>query len=834
MTTLFCPDCGTNTLFESDPRSGTLACTVCGTVSAASTSQAFEYLARVDEEDAFQGGRTYVGKQGVRRSGRVEGWARGAGESSRVYHQKKKGDFDAFVRRLMGRFQLTSLRDRIFNMCENAKRLIQFRWGRRAEIFAAACVYVAAREQNRSLWLFDMADAVDIKDIYTLTRAIRIVKFELQINTPETEPALYVEKILVHLNILFSQPKPILHGSSTKGKKTWSASNVKWVRALSLPQVRELATGLLSFADSTSLVAGRAPEQVASACILVALEGVARRPVPVGQEFCDELAHLLGGKAFTIQERYREFNKLLADYAPQLPFLANEEFAIPGEKVKAFNKGKTGRGSAKGIKKDLVQFTADIVQFRQAIEAGKAKAKREAETEREAKEAEIGKGKERAIEEEEAASTFTGNVVFDEDEGEEEAEEEDGEDPTNHLLHDDPLASVNASNAFLDDAAFALPRPSELPRPRKVFTLNDAVGSRPSPLEEGKKRPAEYVRNVGRPNKRLKVIEDIAGRLATEASASSTAQSPSPAPEPRRSPSATRSRSPSAPATSSLSSRPVHDDENHRIRQLLLAGHDPATIYAHLHTPSSMEARSIPEPPKPATRLGRLLWDKTADELDDEELFDADELDSYVRSAAEVKHFLHLPQTQEMLRIAEEQERARAGRPPRRPTTRKRRRFFARYYPQHDDPSDAPEEVAKVAGGSRRRSEREDTTETTDSFAPRKKKTKLKPEAKARIEALLAMEGIGDDEEDDYGRGGGKGQGGKGDSPVGQDEWRLEFALDAARDEGEDVHDDDADDAPSPARGRTGGGGDEEEEDWRTALGYGGQQEDEEDGGYDD
>ncbi|GAA5888210.1 hypothetical protein JCM6882_000322 [Rhodosporidiobolus microsporus] len=839
MSLIFCPTCGTSTLFESIPELGTLACTSCGTVSSSSSSQAIEFLARVDDEDAYQGGRTYVGAGGVRRNGRAEGWARAAGEATRIYHQKKKGDYDAFIRRLLGRFDLTGISHRVFWMCNEAKRTIKFRWGRSAEIYAAACVYVAAREVNRNVWLFDVASAVDVTDIYTLTRAIRIIKYELQITTHETEPALFLEKILTHLNVIFAEPKPVLHGSSTKGKKTWSASNLDWVRGLSLPSVRDLATGLLSFADATSLVAGRMPEQVASACVLVALEGVARRPAPVGQDFCDELAHLLGGKAFTVQERYREFNKLLADYAPQLPYFAADSPAAAAD-VKPKGPKKKGKsdGKVKASKRDIVRYTADIVQLRQAIEAKKAKVKKEAEAEEQATAAartNSVKGKERAVDQNEGepALAFSDNVVFDE----EDEEDEGSDDPANNPLYLDPLASVNASNAYLADVPIAPPHPLPPPKPLKKVTLTDAVGNRAPPLPDGKKRPAEFLRNKGRPGKRLKVIEDIAERLATEASGSGFG-APSPSPVPSSHPSPSLSLSPSAPAPASvpLPDRPAHNDENVRIRQLLLAGHKPSTIYAHIHTPSSMEARAIPDAPKPATRLGRLLWEKPADEVADDELFDAGELDSYVRSQAEVNSFLHLPQTQDMLRVAEEQELARVGRPERRPPAngRRRRRFFARYYPQHDDPADAPREASGSAAGGRRAA-REDTTDSIDSFAPRKRKTKLRPEAKARIDALLAMEGIGDEDEDGGSGGGGEG-GAKDDSPaVEESEWRMEFALDAARDEGEDLHDnddDDDDDAPSPAGGH---GAEQEEEDWRAALGYGAQQDDDDGGGgYDD
>ena len=42
-------------------------------------------------------------------------------------------------------------------MFDRAKARLGFRWGRKAEIFAAACVYVAAREAGKPVWLLELA-----------------------------------------------------------------------------------------------------------------------------------------------------------------------------------------------------------------------------------------------------------------------------------------------------------------------------------------------------------------------------------------------------------------------------------------------------------------------------------------------------------------------------------------------------------------------------------------------------------------------------------------------------------------------------------------------------
>ncbi|GAA5927046.1 hypothetical protein JCM10213_005565 [Rhodosporidiobolus nylandii] len=850
----YCASCNLSNTLEYAPELGTLACTVCGTVSADSSSHTFEFLARVDEEDSFQGGRTYVaggagggyqafgGAAGAAMGGQAARWASKAGEGKAVYHSRKRNDLETYIRRLLSRFQLyDSLRERVRFLFDDAKKKIDFKWGRAAEIFAAACVYIAAREANKNLWLLELAEVIEVKDIYTLTRAIRIVKFECQTDPKEIDPALFLERILAHLNTLFaSSPTPPLHGSSVKSKKTWSASSLTWVRSLSLPEVRSLATGLLSFADGVSLIAGRAPEQVACAVILVAMEGVARRPAPILQEFADELAWAMGVKAFTIQERYREFIKLLADYAPQLPWLAHEEFAVPGEKAK---KGR----SRSSKKKELVQYTSDIVQFRRAIDARKAKERGEKaaaeEKERESAEAEEaaserrstrsstrakskGKGKGKAVEPDEDDVSGVGS-------------EDEEEDPAGEDFFTDPLRDLAASSAFLRDPDPPRlpshdPVPSQPPPTQQAVPLARATKAR-VPLKGGVKRPAEYIRGGDKPQKRMKRIEDVAGGLfSTLPSASGTPIGLSP--PPGDSPRLAASCSPPAedpPPAFRLShrihsgegavkafSRPAHDPENVQIRQLLLAGHNPQTIYAHLHNPNTLEARAVVSPAmRSATRLGKLLWDKPVDDISDAELFDDGELDSYVRSKPEVETFLRLPKTQDMLQQAMEVEARNAVRPPRRPGYSKRNKFFAKYYPRWDDPADAPPPRPPRANAAGGRKDREGT-DGSDSFAPRKKSTKLKEGAQARIEALFALD------DDDGGFGGAPsssftGREGGFSAQGTRDDWQFDLALDAAEDEGEDVVDDEDDgEEAASAHRRPAAADEDEDDDWRKTLGY--------------
>ena len=100
--TMDCTSCGGVDTLEYSPELGTLACTRCGTVSTSSASHAFEYLARVDEEDRYQNGRHYIsagtlsgdygslGGMQIGRGGKGNNWARATGESRQIYQSQKK------------------------------------------------------------------------------------------------------------------------------------------------------------------------------------------------------------------------------------------------------------------------------------------------------------------------------------------------------------------------------------------------------------------------------------------------------------------------------------------------------------------------------------------------------------------------------------------------------------------------------------------------------------------------------------------------------------------------------------------------------------------------
>lgn len=592
---------------------------------------------------------------------------------------------------------------------------------------------------------------------------------------------MFIEAVLAHLNHLFSPdnaPKastsksaglPRLHAAPPSTKKYFSRDNTTWLRALSLSAVRTLASGLLAFSNDTELATQRMPASVACAVVLVALEGIARTPAPALLEFVDELAFVAAIKPSTVGERYRELCKALATYAPQLPWLAGKHFAVgeagdrddatpapapPAKKRARKTRTKSDSAAAqRGWKRALVAYTKDIVQWRKAIDAKRAKAAREAEMQRDGSRAsseEVVDGADQASPEPEADADEPESAYF-----------------------DDPVFSGATNAMYLLSSA----PPPPLPDP-PLGLLNPATKGHSATSSNGPP--------PGLPASRPAALR----RTATSWPAAASASLPA--------------------AVSAAKPANLHSREQLEYRQLLLAGHAPEDILAHLSARDDQHQKQLRDPTKPSTRLDRLLWEKSAADIDnDDDLFDDGELESYIRPKAEVDDLLRLPTTKDMLQAAEEKEhnvlpRAKESGGPGR---RFRGRAFSRKLGTTDPAALTPSEIEASGwksdadlndidkgdrgdwgsfGPSHTKKKRLPVkragTAESDSFAPRPKATRMTAERKRQIEALLAMKGIGDSDDDDYA------------DQSGDEAWQLDLAVDAARSEGEDVADSDDND----------------------------------------
>ncbi|GAA5931503.1 cyclin family protein [Sporobolomyces koalae] len=763
-----CQSCGGIGTLVLEVASGTLACERCGTVSNDSSTATFEFLARVDEEDEFANGRTYVSESrtawagGVAASrvralgGRGSQWAQSIGETTAMFHSKKAGELDKLLRRILFRFDAVSLHRTTKNLFAVMKGKLGFRWGYRAEVFAAACVYVEMRKVEREIWIQDLIDCCEpLNDPVHISRAIRIIKLEANILTKEIDPLMFVERVLVHLQKILQGPTPSFHFN--KKMKPFSKKNLDWIIHLSLEQARTLALSLLRFSRDLYLVHGRAPEQVACAAVMVALEGIARRPCPKQQEFDDEMAWLTNTAAFTIQERYREYTKALTDYAPKLPWVAGK--------------------ASKWKKKDVVEYTSDIVQFWKALDAkeSKANAKRQAEEHP----PDARRAKEEELEQSLIAAAEKEGEGGDVDEAEEEEEEE--ETVPQDLSFADPLKSKD------DIYRYAVDSDRNEIASRTRYSTHDETLS---------KRPANYIRGSTDRARQRAAQEALAKGFGTHA------------------PDSIRLGAPTSAASDSSENNGLVAIAN----ELPVYGQKPEDIRAQL-APSAGKKNKLT---RRDTRLSKLLWAKSAEEIDDDELFDEGELDSYLRTQEEAALVRRLPEYVNMVRYAIEQELK-----PKQPQ-RPRRRVRGQPNPEYEK----VRQEAIARGGTinallkaRMKRDRgevepgeldqgEHELDLQREFRPRKKKTKVNEEARARLAALLAS-GASDNEDDETGH-----------RQEGTDEWvglamNVAGGVDGGVVDVEGLDEDDSDDNDKDDGQSDTGGGDDDDSAWRKEFQYG-------------
>lgn len=179
-----CTSCGT-TKFEFDEGSGGDVCTNCGLMIESGN---LVVLGRVLEGDDDEVGRNYVragGRQFTGGAGRnAEGRLLGRTNESNVfdYHEARRvsyfvssttlrsyyvklifslyisqADVEKLIKRYLNMFNMPELFDRTAFIFKEAKEIMDFKWGERANITAAACVYIISRERNKTLPLIDLA-----------------------------------------------------------------------------------------------------------------------------------------------------------------------------------------------------------------------------------------------------------------------------------------------------------------------------------------------------------------------------------------------------------------------------------------------------------------------------------------------------------------------------------------------------------------------------------------------------------------------------------------------------------------------------------------------------
>lgn len=282
------------------------------------------------------------------------------------------------------------------------------------------------------------------------------IKSWLNISTEDQDPIIFLDKHLVYFSQLQKLANPVLSGS--KNKKTWSASNLKWLRSLDLKSVKVLATGVAAFSRDLSIVVGREPESVSCALIIIAMEGVARRPCPVVGDILGEMNAQFQVSPHTVGERIREIHLAIVDFAPNIPWI----------------------GEVSGLsKKEMSKHIDDIVTFR-VLGEKKVKKVQEALLLQEKKIL--------------AEPMYTGDISM--KDGNQVVSNIESEDDNEDGITSDEPSSKNSTPIPFDESS------------------NQTEPERRPKIGAAKKRPIEYMRSSAGKEKRVKTIETATATLA--------------------------------------------------------------------------------------------------------------------------------------------------------------------------------------------------------------------------------------------------------------------------------------------------------------------------------
>ncbi|KAM0753704.1 hypothetical protein T439DRAFT_322592 [Meredithblackwellia eburnea MCA 4105] len=573
---IVCTSCQAVDSFEYDEDASAQVCNQCGYVDTTSISQSLVVLGRA-EEDGAERGRNYLHDGGNPQSNRE---SKMAGDNKAIYHTQKLATVEVFMRTVLSYFGLSGHIDRVKLLFHQARAKLNFRWGQRARVVASACVYIMSLERGKLIRLTDLASILQL-ELSVITRAHRKVTELLQLTTVEREPAAFLETILLHFSTLLTLQDPLFHSGKSKTSR-WPEKQLIWLRALNLMEVRKVAEGLLAFVDEQDLYAGRNPDIVAGAAVLLAMEAVARTISPCGKELRSEFAFVVGHASETIFERYRELMRLLIDYAPNLPWLA--------PRAKAMRKN------------DIVANISDIVKFRANLEKSK-RLKREASMEN-------------------SLALDWGR------------ETEDGQSDAGSDEFSDPLERQSLAPKAGPSSSQAVPLASN----RRA----EKAAKRPAEYMRNTTSATKRIRTLDRAASSLATSSSAS--FLTPSISSSPFLPASPMIKAESDTSSIYGdpqlvRSGSCPLLTPFTRVPVvaapsHDPETLRLRRHLLAGTEVSEVYR------AKDDSKLQTLAGPSNRLDRLLWVKREEEITDEELFGEGELEGFVRTPAEVQFLL--------------------------------------------------------------------------------------------------------------------------------------------------------------------------------------------------
>ncbi|KAI0806974.1 hypothetical protein C8Q74DRAFT_1188006 [Fomes fomentarius] len=356
-----CEECGANTEWDQDI--GSAICLQCGTLADPTQSVLASHLEYNDVS-----GREYVPWLNIPGSSTLRGrngWAL-AGQGKEARDRQNTVAMHQFIQTLAMRLSSPGITQRAQGIFDQAMRVGQYRWGRRAKLTAGAALAIALRESRKSDSIHDIAYLLDVTSA-AVSRAFSKVAGLLQVNMSLTDPA-------VHLPVLQAHLVSILNGSADGASQEMTYALPAQLTKVLLPLISRLpgiahtASDLSTLITRTNRFTHLPTPPTACALFMLALEAELSSSLPNAGVFAQALGTRLGVGKVVVMERYKQIYDLVEEWIRDVPWLDAHE------RKKA--KGKAGAGRSKVAKrvvvarglKDVVQFQDDI--WRKQIESG--------------------------------------------------------------------------------------------------------------------------------------------------------------------------------------------------------------------------------------------------------------------------------------------------------------------------------------------------------------------------------------------------------------------------------------------------------------------------------
>ncbi|RPD59131.1 hypothetical protein L226DRAFT_553616 [Lentinus tigrinus ALCF2SS1-7] len=340
-----CEECGASTVWDQDI--GSAICLQCGTLADPTQSVLTTHLEQYDTSGHDRSQWSNIpGASTLRgRNGRVL-----AGQEKEARDRRNTISMHEFIRTLTTRLGNPGATTRAQGIFDQAMRVGQYRWGRKAKLTAGAALAISLRESHKSDSIRDIAYLLDETPV-AVSRAFTKVVQLLQLGLSVADPAMHIPTLQTHLVSL-------LQGAGTALPA--QLSKVLSPLVPRLPSISRTAISLSTLIARTDMFNHLPTPPTACALFMLALEAELTRSLPNAAAFAQALGARLGAGKAVVMQRYKQTYDLVEEWIRDVPWLEAHQ------RKKA--KGREGEGRSKVAKRVVVaRGLKDVVQFQEEI-----------------------------------------------------------------------------------------------------------------------------------------------------------------------------------------------------------------------------------------------------------------------------------------------------------------------------------------------------------------------------------------------------------------------------------------------------------------------------------